>query len=167
MASFVLPPTIDEVLYPPQVDDDSTIRIWAFSGRRTAWDAARAFLNAGYMYLHSEANPKYFMQRVAFRAIVVRFVNPLDARLLYRRYYHCGSKMVAFTRVNIFTNYVDFFPSGRKIHLVWFNEQQQVKQRKRKREEALGQKEERSSSRRRGSAEGPSSILSKIGRAHV
>ena len=160
MASFVLPPTIDEVLYPPQVDDDITLCIWAFSGRRTAWDAARAFLNTGYMYLHSEANPKYFMQRVAFRAIVVCFVNPLDARLLYGRCCHCGSEMVAFTRANIFTNYVDFFPSSRIIHLIRFNEQQQVKQRKRKRGEAPGQKEERSSSRRRGSAEGPSSSLS-------
>jgi hypothetical protein len=45
--------------------------------------------------------------------MLVRFVNPLDARLLYGRAYHCGCKMVAFTRANIFTNYDDFFPRGR------------------------------------------------------
>jgi hypothetical protein len=52
----------------------------------------------------------------------VRFVNPLDARLLYGRCYHCGYEMVMFTRANIFTNYEGFFPMGHQIHLLRFVE---------------------------------------------
>jgi hypothetical protein len=56
----------------------------------------------------------YFACIVAYgRAMLVRFVNPLDARLLYGHAYHCDCKMFAFTRANIFTNYDDFFPRGR------------------------------------------------------
>jgi hypothetical protein len=47
---------------------------------------------------------------VAYRAIVVRFINLLDACLLYGRGYHFGYGMVIFTYANIFTNYKDFFP---------------------------------------------------------
>jgi hypothetical protein len=36
--------------------------------------------------------------------MIVRFINPLDARLLYRLAYHCGCEIVGFTQVNIFTN---------------------------------------------------------------
>jgi hypothetical protein len=63
----------------------------------------------------------YYLQAVAYsRAMLVRFVNPLDACLLYGRAYHCGCEMVAFTRANIFTNYDDFFPIGHRIHLLGF-----------------------------------------------
>jgi hypothetical protein len=59
---------------------------------------------------------------VAYCTIVVRFVNPLDARLLYGRCYHCGYEMVVFTHTNIFTNYEGFFPMGHQIHLLRFVE---------------------------------------------
>jgi hypothetical protein len=55
----------------------------------------------------------YYLQQVAYRAIVMRFVNPLDAHLLYGCGYHCGYEVVVFTRANIFTNYEDFFPRVR------------------------------------------------------
>jgi hypothetical protein len=90
MARFILPPTVKELLSPPEVDEDLTLRIWAYFGRRIPWEMARAFLNAGYDNRHSGAHPMYYLQRVAYRAIVVRFVNPLDAHLLYGRCYHYG-----------------------------------------------------------------------------
>jgi hypothetical protein len=52
----------------------------------------------------------------------VRFVNPLDARLLYGWCYYCGYQIVVFTRANIFTNYEEFFPIGCQIHLLCFME---------------------------------------------
>jgi hypothetical protein len=60
---------------------------------------------------------------VAYRVIIVRFVNPLNARLLYGRGYHCGYEMVVFTCATIFTNHEDFFPMGRCIHQLQFMEQ--------------------------------------------
>jgi hypothetical protein len=54
----------------------------------------------------------YYLQVVAYgRAMLLRFVNPLNARLLYGCAYHCGCEMVAFTWANIFTIYDDLFPS--------------------------------------------------------
>ena len=61
LATFILPPIVEELLYPPGVDEDATLRIWAYSGRRSPWETARAFLNAGYNYRHSEKNPMYYM----------------------------------------------------------------------------------------------------------
>jgi hypothetical protein len=113
MEIFNLPPTVEELLSPPRVDEDPTLRIWAYSWRRSPWDLAHTFLNTGYDNCHSGAHPMYYLQRVAYRAIVVCFVNPLDARLLYGRGYHLSYEMVIFTRANIFTNYEDFFPIGR------------------------------------------------------
>ena len=126
MATFVLPPTIDEPLYMPIVDEYTTLRIWAFSTRRSPLATVCAFLNAGYNYLHSEAHPMYYIQYMVQRHMTMCFVNPLDARLLYGHGYHCGCELVIFTRANIFTNYEDFFPMGRYIHLVHFVEQKQV-----------------------------------------
>jgi hypothetical protein len=70
----------------------------------------------------------YYLQRVAYRPIVVCFVNPLDAHLLYRCGYHRGYEMVVFTCANIFTNYEDFFPMGCHIHLLCFMELQPQQQ---------------------------------------
>jgi hypothetical protein len=103
MASFILPPTIEELLSPLGVDEDPTLCIWAYSGRRSPWEMVCAFLNADYNNCHLGAHPIYYLQRVAYRAIVMRYVNPLDARLLYGRCYHCGYEMVVFTSANIFT----------------------------------------------------------------
>jgi hypothetical protein len=58
--------------------------------------------------------------------MIMRFVNPLDARLPYGRAYHYGCKMVAFTQANIFTNYDDLFPRSHHIHLLGFMQQQQA-----------------------------------------
>jgi hypothetical protein len=69
----------------------------------------------------------YYLQVVAYgRAMIVRFINPLDARLLYRLAYHCGCEIVGFTQANIFTNYDNFFPRGRGMHLLGFMQQQQA-----------------------------------------
>jgi hypothetical protein len=43
------------------VDEDPTLRIWAYSGRRSPWETACAFLNAGYDNLHSGAHPMYYL----------------------------------------------------------------------------------------------------------
>ena len=118
MATFQLPPTSDELLYPPGVDNDDTLRIWAFSPRRSEWQVTCAFLDAGYG--HRWFNRcMYSLDRVAYgRGMTVRFVNPLDARLLYGRGYHYDCEMVVFTRANIWTNYDDYFPYGRFVHQV-------------------------------------------------
>jgi hypothetical protein len=95
MASFILPPTVEELLPPPGVDEDPTLHIWAYSRRRIPWEMVRAFLNASYVNLHLGTHPVYYLQRVVYHAIVVRFINLLDARLLYGSCYHCGHKLVA------------------------------------------------------------------------
>jgi hypothetical protein len=98
MASFILLPTVLELLYPPRVDEDDTLRTWASSPRRSAWLTARTFVDMGYNYIHSEANPMYYMHVVAYgRAMIVRFVNPLNGRLLYGRANHYSWEMVTFT----------------------------------------------------------------------
>jgi hypothetical protein len=48
MASFVLPPTVEELLYPLGVDEDDTLCIWASFSRRSAWLTVRAFFDMGY-----------------------------------------------------------------------------------------------------------------------
>jgi hypothetical protein len=89
--------------------------------RRSARLTACAFLDMVYNYLHSEAHPMYYLQVVAYsRTMIMRFVNPLDACLLYGRAYHYGCEMVTYTRANIFSNYGDFFPRVRHIHLLGF-----------------------------------------------
>jgi hypothetical protein len=60
---------------------------------------------------------------VAYHAIIVRFVNPLNTCLMYGCGYHYGYEMEVFTCVNIFTNYEDFFHMGRCIHQLQFMEQ--------------------------------------------
>jgi hypothetical protein len=70
----------------------------------------------------------YYLQWVVYHAIVVCFVNPLDAPLLYRCGYHCGYEMLILSRANIFTNFEDFFPMGRQIHLLRFMELQPQQQ---------------------------------------
>ena len=79
-----------------------------------------AFLNAGYNYLHSPLRPMYHLQVLRNGALTVHFVNPLNARLLYGRCYHCCSQMVAFSRANMYTNYESFFPMPPYIHLLRF-----------------------------------------------
>jgi hypothetical protein len=37
MASFILLPTIEELL-SPRVDEDPTLRIWAYFRRRSPWE---------------------------------------------------------------------------------------------------------------------------------
>ena len=52
----------------------------------------------------------------------MRFVNQLDARLLYGCGYYSGYEVICFTRCNLFTNYFDYFPQGRYIHMLRINE---------------------------------------------
>jgi hypothetical protein len=77
MESFILPPTIEELLSPPGVDEDPTLRIWAYSGRRSPWETAHTFLNFGYDNRHLGPHPMYYLQRVAYRTIVVPSSSPL------------------------------------------------------------------------------------------
>jgi hypothetical protein len=56
------------------VDEDPTLHIWAYSERRSPWETAHAFFNAGYDNHHSGAHPMYQLQWVAYRAIVLSFV---------------------------------------------------------------------------------------------
>jgi hypothetical protein len=125
MASFILPPTVNEPLYPPGVDEDTSLRIWAFSTRRSPFVTACAFLNVGYNYRHSEAHPMYYIQCVAQQHLTMHFINPLDARLLYGRGYHCDSELYVFTRAYIFTSYQNFFSMGLYIILLRFAEKEQ------------------------------------------
>lgn len=87
MATFVLPPSEEEPLYPSGVDEDEVLRIWAVSGRRSFFALATAFLNAGYGYRHNPDHPIYQLEMLAYGALTVRFVNQLDALLLYGRGY--------------------------------------------------------------------------------
>lgn len=40
----------------------------------------------------------------------------------YSRGYYSGCELICFTRCNLFTNYLDFFPRGRYIHIMRFND---------------------------------------------
>jgi hypothetical protein len=68
------------------------------------------FLNVGYG-IHSVGVGAWLM---------ARFLNHLDAWLLYVRGYHCGYEMVVFTHANPFTNHDDYFPLLCFVHIVCF-----------------------------------------------
>jgi hypothetical protein len=71
------------------VDEDATLRIWACSPRRSALLTVHSFLDMCYNNLHSEVHPMYYLQVVTYgRIMLVCFINPLDANLLYEHTYH-------------------------------------------------------------------------------
>jgi hypothetical protein len=61
MASFILPPAVKELLYLPGVDEDPTLRIWAYSGWRSPWETVCSFLKTVYDNRHSGAHPMYYL----------------------------------------------------------------------------------------------------------
>ncbi|KAE8777182.1 Auxin-induced protein 5NG4 [Hordeum vulgare] len=49
--TYRVPPTVPEMLYPPQVQVENTLRVWAISRWRGARALTEFFLSAGYRHL--------------------------------------------------------------------------------------------------------------------
>ena len=82
MATFVLLSTVEELLFPPGVDEDPTFRIWVFT-KRNPLEVDAAFLNTGYNYLHSPVRPIYYLQAFCQpprRTSAIRALLPLRLR---------------------------------------------------------------------------------------
>src|SRR3954447_6434099 len=49
--TYRVPPTVPEMLYPPGVQVENTLRVWAISRWRGARELTEYFLSAGYRHL--------------------------------------------------------------------------------------------------------------------
>ena len=114
--TYRVPPTVPEMLYPPQVQVENTLRVWAISRWRGARALTEFFLSAGYRHLPRGSPVMFHVEELTNNGypigLIVRFTNSLDAYNLLGRVFWCGCEFIAFTTYNIFTDLDSIFPNG-------------------------------------------------------
>ncbi|KAE8815878.1 Auxin-induced protein 5NG4 [Hordeum vulgare] len=114
--TYRVPRTVPEMLYPPQVQVENTLRVWAISRWRGAGALTEFFLSAGYRHL-PRGSPVMFQVKELTNngypiGLIVRFTNSVDAYNLLGRVFWCGCEFIAFTPYNIFTDLDSIFRNG-------------------------------------------------------
>ncbi|KAE8771468.1 Auxin-induced protein 5NG4 [Hordeum vulgare] len=108
--------TVPEMLYPPQVQVENTLRVWAISRWRGARALTEFFLSAGYRHLPRGSPMMFHVEELTNNGypigLIVRFTNSVDAYNLLGRVFWCGCEFIAFTTYNIFTDLDSIFPNG-------------------------------------------------------
>ncbi|KAE8777179.1 Auxin-induced protein 5NG4 [Hordeum vulgare] len=87
--TYRVPPTVPEMLYPPQVQVENTLRVWAISRWRGARALTEFFLSAGYRHLPRGSPVMFHVEEVTNNGypigLIVRFTNSIDAYNLLGR----------------------------------------------------------------------------------
>ena len=114
--TFLRPPVVLELRYPPGVLVERELRVWATSRWTGSVEIARAFLRAGYAHLPRGSPRMFTLNEVRDRGgilllLTVTFNNPFDACELLGQVFWCGCESIFFTVYNIFTNYECIFPT--------------------------------------------------------
>ncbi|KAE8784998.1 Auxin-induced protein 5NG4 [Hordeum vulgare] len=114
--TYRVSPTVPEMLYPPQVQVENTLRVWAISRWRGARALTEFFLSADYRHLPRGSPVMFHVEELTNNgypiSLIVRFTNSADAYNLLGRVFWCGCEFIAFTTYNIFTNLDNIFPNG-------------------------------------------------------
>jgi hypothetical protein len=115
-ATYRVPPTVPERLYPAQVRVENTLRVWAISRWRGARELSEFFLSAGYRHLPRGSPVMFRVEDLTNNGypigLIVRFTNHFDGYHLLGRVFWCGCEFIAFTTYNIFTDVDSIFPRG-------------------------------------------------------
>ncbi|KAE8818669.1 Auxin-induced protein 5NG4 [Hordeum vulgare] len=81
--TYRVPPTVPEMLYPPQVQVENTLRVWAISRWRTARALTEFFLSTGYRHLPKGSPVMFHVEELTNNgypiSLIVRFTNSIDA----------------------------------------------------------------------------------------
>ncbi|KAE8804899.1 Auxin-induced protein 5NG4 [Hordeum vulgare] len=103
--TYRVPPTVPEMLYPPQVQVENTLRVWAISRWRGARALTEFFLSAGYRHLPRGSPMMFHVEEVTNNGypigLIVRFTNSIDAYNLLGRVFWCGCEF-AFSPAHAF-----------------------------------------------------------------
>ncbi|KAE8783633.1 Auxin-induced protein 5NG4 [Hordeum vulgare] len=87
--TYRVPPTVPEMLYPPQVQVENTLRVWAISRWRGARALTEFFLSAGYRHLPKGSPVIFHVEELTNNGypigLIVRFTNSIDAYHLLGR----------------------------------------------------------------------------------
>jgi hypothetical protein len=129
--TFLRPPVVPELRYPPGVLVERELRVWATSRWRGSVELARAFLRAGYAHLPRGSPRMFTLNEVRDRGgilllLTVTFTNPFDTRELLGQVFWCGCKAIFFTVYNIYTNYESIFPTPGQMHSLPYDEEEEV-----------------------------------------
>ncbi|KAE8781089.1 Auxin-induced protein 5NG4 [Hordeum vulgare] len=89
--TYHVPPTVPEILYPPQVQVENTLRVWAISSWRGARALTEFFLSAGYLHLPRDSLVMFHVEELTNNgypiSLIVRFTNNINAYNLLGRVY--------------------------------------------------------------------------------
>ncbi|KAE8806289.1 Auxin-induced protein 5NG4 [Hordeum vulgare] len=117
------PRTVPEMQFPPVVDVDDRLRVWAISRWRGPRDLAHIFLQAGYRHLPPGTPPMFHLHEQVdgghngfVIGLYVTFTNRYDAYHLLGQVFWCGCEFIAFTTYNIFPNFHHIFPEHNGMH---------------------------------------------------
>ena len=118
--TYRFPPTVPERLYPIGVYVDRTLRVWAISRLWTARNFTEFLLASDYHHLPRGSPRMFRVEEVIQNGVVVsllaHFTNTFDAFYLLGRVFWCGCEFIAFTTHNIFTEYINIFPTASRMH---------------------------------------------------
>lgn len=125
-ATFLVPPTVQEPLFPAGIVVETTLRAWAMSRWRGGLELTREFLRLGYAHLPADAPRMFRLQEVkddggTIVGLIVHFRNPFDAFRLLGQVYWCGCEFIAFTTYNVYTDFYSTFPAPNRMHTLPYN----------------------------------------------
>jgi hypothetical protein len=124
--TFVRPPTVLELRYPPGVLVERTLRVWAQSRWRSPVELADAFFTASFAHLPPGSPPMFHLEEVrdgvTLKLLTVTLTNPWDAYELLGQVFWCGCESIFFTTYNIFTNCECIFPTENQMHCLPYEE---------------------------------------------